>query len=113
MELKYFFILDSASSSRGTCGHSLPDDAALVLVVSLHVEVTVVSDGKYVRRHLADLPVGVEADLVGSVNRQQLVGIDRHEDRACVRLQQHHKSRGSDVKSRNQASLSSSKTEYR
>lgn len=108
--------MDLASSSHGTCGHSLPDDAALVLVVSLHVEVTVVSDGKYVRRHLADLPVGVEADLVGSVNRQQLVRIDRHEDRACVRL--HHKSRGSDV-SRNQmsadgaASLSSSKTEYR
>lgn len=45
-----------------------PDDAALVLVVSLHVEVAVVCYGKYVWRHLADLLVGVEADLVWSVD---------------------------------------------
>lgn len=45
-----------------------PDDAALVLVVSLHVEVAVVCDRKDVWRHLADLLVGVEADLVWSVD---------------------------------------------
>lgn len=53
-----------------------PDDAALVLVVPLHVEVTVVCDGKYVRRHLADLLIGVEADLVWSIDGQQLVRVD-------------------------------------
>lgn len=68
-----------------------PDDATLVLVVTLHVEVTVVGDGEYVRRHLADLLVGVEADLVRSVDGEQLVGVDRHQDGACVRLQEDHK----------------------
>lgn len=43
----------------------VPDDAALVLVVALHVEVAVIRDGKDVRWHLTDLLVGVEADLVG------------------------------------------------
>lgn len=65
-----------------------PDDAALVLVVPLHVEVTVVRDGEYVRRQLAYLLVGVEADLVGSVDRQKLVGIHCHQDWACVSLQE-------------------------
>lgn len=64
-----------------------PDDAALVLVVTLHVEVTVVSDGEYVWRHLPDLLVGVEADLIWGVDGEQLVGIDCDEDRACVCLQ--------------------------
>lgn len=63
-----------------------PDDAALVLVVTLHVEVTVVSDGEYVWRHLPDLFVGVEADLIWGVDGEQLVGIDCDEDRACVCL---------------------------
>lgn len=53
-----------------------PDDAALVLVVPLHVEVTVVCDGEYVRRHLSDLLIGVEADLVWSIDGQQLVRVD-------------------------------------
>lgn len=53
-----------------------PDDAALVLVVPLHVEVTVVCDGEYVWRHLADLLIGVEADLVWSIDGQQLVRVD-------------------------------------
>ena len=65
-----------------------PDDAALVLVVPLHVEVTVVGDGEYVRRQLAYLLIGVEADLVGSVDRQKLVGIHCHQDWACVSLQE-------------------------
>lgn len=65
-----------------------PDDAALVLVVALHVEVAVVGDCKYVRRHLADLLVGVEADLIRSVDGEQLVGVDRHQDGAGVRLQE-------------------------
>lgn len=68
-----------------------PDDAALVLVVTLHVEVTVVGDGEYVRRHLTNLLVGVEADLVRGVDGEQLVRVDRHQDGACVRLQEVHK----------------------
>lgn len=63
-----------------------PDDAALVLVVALHVEVTVVGDGEDVWRHLSDLLVGVQADLVGRVDGQQLVGIDGHQDGTSVRL---------------------------
>lgn len=64
-----------------------PNDAALILVVSLHVEVTVVSNGEYVGRHLSNLPVGVEANVVRSVDGKQLVRIYCHQDRACVCLQ--------------------------
>lgn len=53
----------------------LPDNAALVTVVPLHVEVTVVSYGKDVRRHFTDLLVGILADLVSCVDWQQLVWI--------------------------------------
>lgn len=70
---------------------SWPDDAALVLVVALHVEVAVVGDGEYVWRQLSNLLVGVEADLVSGVNGEQLVGIDRHQDGACVCLWKRHK----------------------
>ncbi len=72
-------------------GSHTPDDAALVLVVPLHVEVTVVCDGKDVRRHLANLLVGVQADLVCSVDGQQLVRIHCDQDGACVRLQEAEK----------------------
>lgn len=65
-----------------------PDDAALVLLVALHVEVAVVRYGEYVRRHLAYLLIGVEADLVRGVDGQQLVGIDRDQDGAGVRLRE-------------------------
>lgn len=49
------------------CSHT-PDDAALVLVVPLHVEVTVVCYGEYMWRQLAYLLIGVEADMVWSVD---------------------------------------------
>lgn len=65
-----------------------PDDAALVLVVALHVEVAVVCDGEYVRRHFPDLLVGVEADLIRGVDGEQLVGVDGHQDGAGVGLQE-------------------------
>lgn len=63
-----------------------PDDTALVAVVPLHVEVTVVSNGEDVWRHFANLLVGVEADLVGRVDGQQLIRVDGHQDGAGVRL---------------------------
>lgn len=45
--------------------HNSPYDAALVLVVALHVEVAVVSDREDVWWHLTDLFVGVQAYLLG------------------------------------------------
>lgn len=71
---------------EGEKGPGLPDDAALVTVVPLHVEVAVVSYGKDVRRHLADLLVGVQADLIGCVDRQQLVRVDGNQNGASIRL---------------------------
>lgn len=38
------------------------------------------------RRHFTNLLVGVEADLVGSVDGQQLIRVDGHQDGAGVRL---------------------------
>lgn len=65
----------------------IPDNATLVLVVTLHIEVTVVCDGKDVRWHLPYLLVGVEADLVCSIDGQQLIWVHCHQDGPCVRLQ--------------------------
>lgn len=65
----------------------LPDDAALVTVVPLHVEVAVVSYGEDVRRQLANLLVGVQADLISCVDRQQLVRIDGNQYGASICLQ--------------------------
>lgn len=64
----------------------LPDNAALVTVVPLHVEVAIVSYGKNVRRHFPDLLVGVLADLVSCVDRQQLVWIYCNQYGACICL---------------------------
>lgn len=64
----------------------LPDNAALVTVVPLHVEVAVVSNGKDVRGHFTDLLVGVLADLVGCVDCQQLVWIYCNQYGACICL---------------------------
>ena len=64
-----------------------PDDDALVGFLAFHVGVAVVSDGKDVRRELADLFVPVEFDLFGSVDRQDLVRVHRHQNRAGVRLE--------------------------
>lgn len=65
-----------------------PDDAALVFVVALHVEVAVVCNGEDMRRHFPNLLVGVEADLIGRVDGEQLVGVHCHQDGAGVRLQE-------------------------
>lgn len=55
-----------------------PYDTTLVFVVALHVEVTVVSDGKDVWRHLSDLLIGVEANLVCRIDGQQLIRVYSH-----------------------------------
>lgn len=64
----------------------LPDNAALVTVIPLHIEVAVVSYGKDVRGHFTDLLVGVLADLVSCVDRQQLVWIYCNQYGACICL---------------------------
>lgn len=64
----------------------LPDDAALVTVVPLHVEVTVVSDGKNMWRQFTNLLVGVLSNLVRCVNGQQLIGVHSHQDGTSVGL---------------------------
>lgn len=72
---------------KGEREQPLPDDTALVTVVPLHVEVAVVSYGEDVRRQLANLLVGVQADLISCVDRQQLVRIDGNKYGASIRLQ--------------------------
>lgn len=69
------------------CFFFLPDDTTLVTVVPLHVEVTVVSDGKNMRRQFTNLLIGVLSNLVRCVDRQQLVRVHSHQDGASVRLQ--------------------------
>lgn len=66
--------------------HIWPDDAALVLVIPLHVKVTVVSNGKDMRRHLSNLLVGVQADLVSCVDGQKLIWVHCHQYWPCVCL---------------------------
>lgn len=65
---------------------SLPDYTALVTVIPLHVKVTVVGDGKDMRRHFTYLLVSIEADLITCVDGQKLVRVDSHEDGASVCL---------------------------
>lgn len=64
----------------------LPDDDALVVLVSLHIVVAVVGDGEDVRRHLTDPLVLVGLDLLGTVDWQHLIGVDGHQDgpRVCL-----------------------------
>lgn len=64
----------------------LPDDDALVVLVSLHIVVAVVGDGENVRRHLTDPLVLVGLDLLGTVDWQHLIGVDGHQDgpRVCL-----------------------------
>lgn len=65
---------------------SEPDDAALVLVVTPHVEKAAVCDGEDVRRQLAQSSICVHMHIVGGVDGQHLVRIDRDQNGACVCL---------------------------
>lgn len=64
----------------------LPDDDALVVLVSLHIVVAVVGDGEDVRRHLTNPLVLVGMYLLGTVDWQHLIGVDGHQDgpRVCL-----------------------------
>lgn len=64
----------------------LPNYYALILAVSVHMRVAVVTDGKYVRWQLSDFTILVEFDLLRSVNRQYLIRVDGDQDGARIRL---------------------------
>lgn len=63
-----------------------PDNAALVHLVLLHVEVAVVCDGEDVRWQLAHVALVVQLHLLHGVEGQRLVRVHGHKDGACVRL---------------------------
>lgn len=72
-----------------------PDDAALVPAVAAHFEETAVCDGEDVRWQLAQTPVRVLVHVIGREERQQLIGVHRHQDRTCECLKK--KQTGSSV----------------
>ena len=63
-----------------------PDDATLVPLALLHVEVAAVGDGKDVRRQLAHMALVVQLYLLRGVEGQHLERVHRHQDGACVCL---------------------------
>ena len=63
-----------------------PDNAALVPLVLLHVEVAAVGNGKDMRRQLARMVLVVQLHLLHGVEGQHLERVHRHQDGACVRL---------------------------
>lgn len=65
---------------------TIPDHNALVLSEALHVVIAGVSDGKDVWGQLSDLLTAIKLDLVHSVDGQNLVGVDSHQDGAGVGL---------------------------
>jgi len=64
-----------------------PNYYTLILAVSIHVCVTVIADGEYVRRQLADFTIFVQFDLLRGINRQYLIWVDGDQDGARVCLQ--------------------------
>ena len=63
-----------------------PDDATLVPLALLHVEVAAVGNGKDVRRQLAHMALVVQLYLLRGVEGQHLERVHRHQDGACVCL---------------------------
>lgn len=68
----------------------VPNYYALILAVSIHVRITIIADGEYVRRQLPDFTILVEFDLFRGINRQYLIWIDSDQDGTCVRLQNYY-----------------------
>lgn len=67
-------------------GLSSPDDAALISLVLLHVEVAAVGNGKDVGRQLAHVVAVVELYLLQGVQGQHLEWVHSYQDGACVGL---------------------------
>ncbi len=68
------------------CARLATNYHTLVVLVAQHVVVGIVSDGEYVGRKLANLFVTVLLNLLGRVDRQDLVRVDCHKDCAGIRL---------------------------
>lgn len=64
-----------------------PDHTALVSLIPLHIEVTVICNGKDMRWKLSNPLVTVESDLIHRVEGQQLVWIHCYKDWSCVSLE--------------------------
>ena len=63
-----------------------PNDDTLITLSALHEVVRIVGDGKDVRRQLADLLVLVAFDVLLTVDGEDLVRVDGHQDAASERL---------------------------
>lgn len=64
----------------------LPNDRALIFLIPHHVEITIISNGKDMRRQFPNPLVAVELDLFHGIQRQHLIWIDGYKNRACVGL---------------------------
>ena len=65
---------------------TVPDNYTLVLSVSFHTRVRIVTYGKYVWGHLAYFLVSVLLNLFSCVDGQNLIWIYCYQDGACVCL---------------------------
>lgn len=63
------------------------NDNALVLTISLHIRVRIVTNCENVRRQFANFPLFIQFDLIGCINRQNLVWIYSYQNGTGVRLQ--------------------------
>lgn len=57
-----------------------PYNDTFVLLISEHITVGIVTNGKNMRRKIPDAASPVGLDLFGGVNRQYLVGVHRNKD---------------------------------
>jgi len=78
--------LTSALVSRRKPNSFVPNYYALILAISVHVRITIIADGEYVRWQLPDFTILVEFDLFRGINRQYLIWIDGDQNGACVCL---------------------------
>lgn len=65
---------------------TLPNYYALILAVSVHMRVTIITDGEYVRWQFSDFTILVKFDLLRGINRQYLVRIDGDQDGTRISL---------------------------
>lgn len=82
--------LTSALVSRRKPNFFVPNYYALILAISVHVRITIIADGEYVRWQLPDFTILVEFDLFRGINRQYLIWIDGDQNGACVCLQNYY-----------------------
>lgn len=72
--------------SQGRGFSCSPDDTALVTLVSPHVVVAAVCDGKDVRGKFTQTTAVVQMHLIRRVDWKQLIRVHGHQHRADVRL---------------------------